>query len=149
MIQFLTKNPFTFQYSFCYFVIDMSLAQSITILQYKQPINVKLLSSGRSEFSHQCFWRFKSSGLWCVVSRVVPSVSNSHSTFISCIMQSMWIFLTLRDEGTTLLQNIRDQWRTEGEGLGCSNPPTPKFWRPSKIVPNSTRFVKTVKNCCI
>ena len=28
-------------------------------------------------------------------------------------------------------------------------PPPPKFRRPSKIVPNSTRFVKTVKNCWI
>ena len=26
-------------------------------------------------------------------------------------------------------------------------PPPPKFRRSSKIVPNSTRFVKTVKNC--
>ena len=33
------------------------------------------------------------------------------------------------------------QWRTEG-GLGCSNPPPPKFRRPSKIVPNSTRLWK-------
>jgi hypothetical protein len=30
--------------------------------------------------------------------------------------------------------------------LGCSTPPQ-KFRRPSKIVPNSTRFEKTVKNC--
>jgi len=29
-------------------------------------------------------------------------------------------------------------------GLGCSNPP-PKFWRPSKIVPNSTRLWKLLK----
>ena len=36
-------------------------------------------------------------------------------------------------------------WCTEG-GFGVLNPP-PKFRRPSKIVPNSTRFVKTVKNC--
>ena len=33
-------------------------------------------------------------------------------------------------------------------GVGVFNPP-PKFRRPSKIVPNSTRFVKTVKNCWI
>ena len=40
------------------------------------------------------------------------------------------------------------QWRTEGgRGLGCSNSPPQKFRRPSKIVPNSTQFVKTVKNC--
>ena len=37
------------------------------------------------------------------------------------------------------------QWRTEG-GVGVFKP-TPKFRRPSKIVPHSTRFVKTVKNC--
>ena len=36
------------------------------------------------------------------------------------------------------------QWRTEG-GLGCSNLPPPKFWRPSKIVPNSTRLWKLLK----
>ena len=35
-----------------------------------------------------------------------------------------------------------------GAGVGVFNPP-PKFGRPSKIVPNSTRFVKTVKNCWI
>ena len=34
-----------------------------------------------------------------------------------------------------------------GGGLECSNPPPAKFRRPSKIMPNSTRFVKTVKNC--
>ena len=39
------------------------------------------------------------------------------------------------------------EWRSEGGGLGCLNPPPPKFQRPSKTVPNSTRFVKTVKNC--
>jgi len=39
------------------------------------------------------------------------------------------------------------QWRTEG-GLGLQTPPS-KFRRPSKIIPNSTRFVKTVKNCWI
>jgi len=33
-----------------------------------------------------------------------------------------------------------------GEGvLGCSNPPPPKFRRPSKIVPNSTRLWKLLK----
>ena len=37
------------------------------------------------------------------------------------------------------------QWRTEG-GLGCSNPPPPKFRRSSKIVPNSTRLWKLLKN---
>ena len=36
------------------------------------------------------------------------------------------------------------QWRTEG-GLGCSNLPPPKFWRPSKIVPNSIRLWKLLK----
>jgi len=37
------------------------------------------------------------------------------------------------------------QWRTEGwGGLGCSNP-APKFQRPSKIVPNSTRLWKLLK----
>ena len=37
------------------------------------------------------------------------------------------------------------QWRTEG-GLGCSNPPPPpKFRRPSKIMPNSTRLWKLLK----
>jgi len=39
------------------------------------------------------------------------------------------------------------QWRTEGF---CSvQTPPPKFRRPSKIVPNSTRFAKIVKNCNI
>ena len=34
-----------------------------------------------------------------------------------------------------------------GGGFGVFKPtPPPKFRRPSKIVPNSTRFVKTVKN---
>ena len=33
-------------------------------------------------------------------------------------------------------------------GGGCVfKPPPPKFRRPSKILPNSTRLVKTVKNC--
>jgi len=35
------------------------------------------------------------------------------------------------------------QWRTEGGG--CSNLPPPKFRRPSKIVPNSTRLWKLLK----
>jgi len=35
------------------------------------------------------------------------------------------------------------RWRTEGGVGGCSNhPPPPKFRRPSKIVPNSTRLRK-------
>ena len=34
-------------------------------------------------------------------------------------------------------------------GLWGVQAPPPKFRRPSKIVPNSTRFVKTVKNCLI
>jgi hypothetical protein len=33
------------------------------------------------------------------------------------------------------------------EGFGVFKLPPPKFRRPSKIVPNSTRFEKTVKNC--
>ena len=37
------------------------------------------------------------------------------------------------------------QWRTAG-GFGVFKPP-PKFRRPSKIMPNTTQFVKTVKNC--
>jgi len=39
------------------------------------------------------------------------------------------------------------QWCTEGGGggLGCSNPPPPKFLRPSKIVPNSPRLWKLLK----
>ena len=41
------------------------------------------------------------------------------------------------------------QWRTEeGWVWGVQNPP-PKFRSPSKIVPNSTRFEKIVKNCWI
>ena len=44
---------------------------------------------------------------------------------------------------------ILKQWRTKG-GFGVfKHPAPPKFRRPSKIVPNSTRFVKTVKNCRI
>ena len=39
----------------------------------------------------------------------------------------------------------RVQWRTEG-GLGwVQTPPPPKFGRPSKIVPNSTRLRKLLK----
>ena len=42
---------------------------------------------------------------------------------------------------------VPNQWRTEG-GFGLFKlPPPPKFRRPSKIVRNSTRFEKTVKNC--
>ena len=41
---------------------------------------------------------------------------------------------------------IKPQWQQHWRTGGGSNPP-PKFRRPSKIVPNSTRFVKTVKNC--
>ena len=38
------------------------------------------------------------------------------------------------------------RWCTEKGGLGCSNPPSPpKFWRPSKIVPNSIRSWKLLK----
>ena len=40
------------------------------------------------------------------------------------------------------------QWCNEG-GFGVFKPPPHKFRRPSKIMPNSTRFVKTVKNCWI
>ena len=32
------------------------------------------------------------------------------------------------------------QWRAEGGGVWGVQPPPPKFRRPSKIVPNSTRF---------
>ena len=38
-----------------------------------------------------------------------------------------------------LLNVMMAQWRTEGEVSGF-NPPPPKFRRPSKIVPNSTRL---------
>jgi len=47
-----------------------------------------------------------------------------------------------------IYQGAQGQWRTEG-GLGCSNPPPLKFWRPSKIVPNSTRLWKLLKICWI
>jgi len=40
-----------------------------------------------------------------------------------------------------------NQWGTERGGWSVLTPSPPKFRRPSKIVPNSTRFVKTVKNC--
>jgi len=39
---------------------------------------------------------------------------------------------------------IHNQWRSEG-GFGGSTPPPPKFRRPSKIVPNSTRLWKLLK----
>jgi hypothetical protein len=40
------------------------------------------------------------------------------------------------------------QWRTErGGGFRVFKPPPHKFRWTSKIVPNPTRFVKTVKNC--
>jgi len=35
------------------------------------------------------------------------------------------------------------QWRTEGGWVVGSNPP--KFWRPSKILPNSTQLWKLLK----
>jgi len=42
------------------------------------------------------------------------------------------------------------QWRTEGGFEVSKSPPlTPKFRRPSKIVPNSTRLWKLLNNCCI
>ena len=37
------------------------------------------------------------------------------------------------------------QWCTEGGVWGVQTPPPPKFWRPSKIVPNSTRLWKLLK----
>jgi len=38
-------------------------------------------------------------------------------------------------------EGTEEQWRTEGGGeFGVFNPPSPKFQRPSKIVPNSTRL---------
>ena len=42
----------------------------------------------------------------------------------------------------------KHQWRDKGGwgvGGGFKLPPSPKFWRPSKIVPNSTRFWKLLK----
>ena len=41
-------------------------------------------------------------------------------------------------------QHISQQWRTKGAVWG-TQPPTPKFWRPSKIVPNSARLWKLLK----
>jgi hypothetical protein len=70
------------------------------------------------QFSQQCFWRFKSSGMWCVLWHVVPSVSKCHCTFISCVTQSTWNFLTIRDEGRVQLKcdgtRWRKGWRSEG-----------------------------------
>ena len=43
------------------------------------------------------------------------------------------------------LWNCGWQWRTKGEGFEGFNPPPPKFRRPSKIVPNSTRLWKLLK----
>jgi len=40
--------------------------------------------------------------------------------------------------------NSQQQWCTEG-GIGVFNTPHPKFRRPSKIVPNSTRLRKLLK----
>ena len=47
------------------------------------------------------------------------------------------LFLEHNRSTFVLKHNRQNQWRTEG-GLGCSTPP--KFRRPSKIVPNSTRL---------
>jgi len=44
---------------------------------------------------------------------------------------------------------LSTQWRTEGRVGVFKQPPPPKFRRYSKIVPNSTKYVKTVKNCWI
>jgi len=49
--------------------------------------------------------------------------------------------LPIPDKSSFLHPN---HWRTEG-GLGFSNPPFPKFRRPSKIVPNLTRLWKLLK----
>jgi len=59
-----------------------------------------------------------------------------------------------RGKHTQLLQEFLSkdgllQWRTERGVWGVQTLLPPKFRSPSKIVPNSTRFVKTVKNCWI
>ena len=41
-------------------------------------------------------------------------------------------------------RKVSVQWRTGGGGVGVSTP-LPKFGRPSKIVPNSTRLRKLLK----
>ena len=60
------------------------------------------------QFSRHCFWRFKSSGMWCVVRWVVPKVFQSiivpSSPTLSSLLGFFWL---LRNEGATLLQNIR------------------------------------------
>ena len=51
---------------------------------------------------------------------------------------------TLYSDVLFLCRNASGVSRVEG-GLGGSNPPSPKFRRPSKIVSNSTRLRKLLK----
>ena len=46
-------------------------------------------------------------------------------------------------------QRQRSPFSSDVPRGGWGAQPPPKFRRPSKIVPNTTRFVKTVKNCWI
>jgi len=69
-----------------------------------------------------------------------------YSPFVDVTIVLVWRVLS-RSRHPLWLSTCQ-QWHSEG-GLGCSNPPPPKFRRPSKIVPNSTWFEKTVKNCWI
>ena len=74
---------------------------------------------------HRCLW-----------GRCHERVSRATSTLIHRLRGLLFVLL---------LFVTAWQWRTEGGGLGCSNSPPPKFWRPSKIVPNSTRLWKLLK----
>ena len=57
---------------------------------------------------------------------------------VNTMRKVIWSFRRERDEICALMGCYAAQWRTEGVVWGGSSPPT-KFWRFSKIVPNSTK----------
>jgi hypothetical protein len=68
---------------------------------------------------------------------------------VSQSVQKQGSYLHVRNSPRYHCVHTPGQWRTGGGGVGVFKSTPPKFRRPSKIIPNSTWFVKTVKNCWI
>jgi len=97
-------------------------------------------------------WSWKSRAIPLPTLWGTPGMYRVHFTFtLVYIAYKAWYPLVIFTSDYSadmrrLTTGIRSQqWRTEG-GLGGSTPsPIPKFRRPSKIVPNSTRLWKLLK----
>jgi len=88
---------------------------------------------------------------------IIPPILHTHSFIHSSIIdavQSQQLTVSSNEASKRLSTSGTSLWRQcsvwssgvpRGGVWGCSTPPPPKFRRPSKIVPNSTRLWKLLK----